>query len=43
VYPPGETEAGYVQQDFPACASDGAQLLTVMPVRGGKGDAGTVP
>jgi Protein of unknown function (DUF4232) len=43
VYPPGETEAGYVRQDFPACAGDGAQLLTVMPVRGGKASAGTVP
>jgi hypothetical protein len=41
VYPPGETEAGYVQQDFPACSADGAQLLTIMPVHGGKAVAGT--
>jgi hypothetical protein len=43
VYPPGETEAGYVRQDFPACSGDGAQLLTIMPVRGGKATTGTVP
>jgi hypothetical protein len=43
VYPPGETEAGYVQQDFPACAGLAAQLLTIMPVRVGKGSAGSVP
>ena len=43
VYPPGETEAGYVRQDFPACAGAGAQLLTIMPVRSGKATAGSVP
>ena len=43
VYPPGETEAGYVRQDFPACADDGAQLLTIMPVRDGKATEGTAP
>jgi hypothetical protein len=43
VYPPGETEAGYVAQDFPACAGEGAQLLTIMPVRGGKAIAGSAP
>jgi hypothetical protein len=43
VYPPGETVAGYVQQDFPACAGAGAQLLTIMPVRAGKATAGSAP
>jgi Protein of unknown function (DUF4232) len=43
VYPPGQTEAGYVRQDFPACAGDGAQLLTIMPVRSGKAITGTTP
>jgi hypothetical protein len=43
VYPPGETAAGYVRQDFPACAADGAQLLTIMPVGSGKAVAGTAP
>jgi hypothetical protein len=43
VYPPGQTEPGYVRQDFPACAGDGARLLTIMPVRGGKAVAGTTP
>jgi hypothetical protein len=43
VYPPDETQAGYIQQDFPACAMAGAQVLTVMPVRGGDGAQGIVP
>jgi hypothetical protein len=43
VYPPGETQAGYVRQDIPACASATAQLLTIMPVRVGKGRAGSAP
>jgi len=43
VYPPDETEAGYVRQDFPACAASMARLLTVMPVRPGKGGQGAVP
>jgi len=43
VYPPGDTGAAYVNQSFPACASAGAPLLTVMPVRAGKGMQGTTP
>ncbi|HEY1624731.1 MAG TPA: DUF4232 domain-containing protein [Streptosporangiaceae bacterium] len=43
VYPPGETEAGYLRQDVPACAGGGAQLLTIMPVRDGKAIEGTAP
>ena len=43
VYPPDETQAGYIQRDFSACAMAGAQVLTVMPVRGGDGAQGIVP
>jgi hypothetical protein len=43
VYPPDQTEAGYVHQDFPACAASAAPLLTVMPVRPGQGAQGAVP
>jgi Protein of unknown function (DUF4232) len=43
VYPPGETEPGYVRRDFQACADASAQLLTVMPLRPGKGIQGTTP
>jgi hypothetical protein len=43
VYPPDETEAGYVSHDFSACAATSAPLLTVMPVRSGKGTQGNTP
>jgi len=43
IYPPDETAAGYVTQDFPACAVDSAQLLTILPVRPGKGAMGSTP
>jgi hypothetical protein len=43
VFPPDETRPGYVSQDFAACSIQSAQLLTVMPVRGGKGIQGSVP
>jgi hypothetical protein len=43
VYPPDETAAGYVLQDFTACAAPGTQQLTVMPVRGGNGTRGSTP
>ncbi|HXL92789.1 MAG TPA: DUF4232 domain-containing protein [Streptosporangiaceae bacterium] len=43
VYPPDETQAGYIQQDLPACAIASAQVLTVLPVRGGEGARGIVP
>jgi len=43
VYPPGETVAGYVGHSFSACESPKAPLLTILPVRPGKGVAGTTP
>jgi len=43
VYPPNETQAGYIPQDFPACATTTAQVLTIMPVRSGKGTQGVTP
>ncbi len=43
IYPPDETHAGYVPQDFAACADTTAPLLTVMPVRPGKGAQGSTP
>jgi hypothetical protein len=43
VYPPEETVAGYVSQTFSACASAGAPLLAILPVRAGKGAVGVTP
>jgi hypothetical protein len=43
VYAPGERQAVYVSHAFDACASDSAPLLTVMPVRSGRGIQGTTP
>jgi Protein of unknown function (DUF4232) len=43
VYPPEETVAGYVSQTFSACDSASAPLLTVLPVRAGKGAMGFTP
>lgn len=43
IYPPNETAAGYISQDFAACAGESAPLLTVMPVRPGKGAQGKTP
>jgi Protein of unknown function (DUF4232) len=43
VFPPGETVAIYVNHVFDACASANAPLLTVMPVRSGKGVQGITP
>jgi hypothetical protein len=43
VYAPGETQALYVSHAFDACSSDSAPLLTVMPVRSGRGIQGTTP
>jgi hypothetical protein len=43
VYAPGETAAAYVSQAFPACSSASVSLLTVMPVRSGKGVQGATP
>ena len=43
IYPPDQTQAGYIQQDFPACATTSAQVLTIMPMRSGQGTRGTAP
>jgi hypothetical protein len=43
IYPPGQTEAGYVRHRFSACSSGHAALLTVLPVRSGKGRQGITP
>jgi hypothetical protein len=43
VYPPGQTEAGYVSHRFSACSSGRAALLTVLPVRPGQGRQGITP
>jgi hypothetical protein len=43
VYPPGQTEAGYVSHRFSACSSGRAVLLTVLPVRPGQGRQGITP
>jgi hypothetical protein len=43
VYPPGETVPGYVDRTFSACSSTSTALLTVLPVRAGKGLAGIMP
>jgi Protein of unknown function (DUF4232) len=43
VYPPEETVAGYVSQTFSACDSASAPLLTILPVRAGKGALGVTP
>jgi hypothetical protein len=43
VYPPGSTVAGYVSYTLNACSSSSAPLLTVLPVRSGKGVNGVTP
>jgi hypothetical protein len=43
VYAPGETQALYVSQSFSACSSASVPLLTVMPVRPGRGVRGSTP
>lgn len=43
IYPPNQTEAGYVAQDFPACTLASASLLTILPLRPGKGAQGSTP
>jgi hypothetical protein len=43
VYPPGDTAARYVGVSFSACASASTPLLTVMPVRSGRGVQGVTP
>jgi hypothetical protein len=43
VFPPDQTQPGYIQQDFPACGLTSAQVLTIMPMRSGEGTRGTAP
>jgi Protein of unknown function (DUF4232) len=43
VYPPDETAAAYLAQDFPACSAASVTQLTIMPVRTGKGKEGSTP
>jgi hypothetical protein len=43
VYPPGQIAAGYVSHRFSACSSGNTALLTVLPVRPGKGRQGITP
>jgi hypothetical protein len=43
VYAPGGTGALYVNQPFSACSSASVRLLTVMPVRPGRGVRGSTP
>lgn len=43
IYPPDETRAGYVDREFAACKDTTSPLLTVLPVRPGKGTQGNTP
>jgi hypothetical protein len=43
IYPPGETAARYLSHTFSACSSASTPLLTVLPVRAGRGAQGTTP
>ena len=43
IYPPDQTQAGYVVRDFPACALASAGLLTILPLRPGTGAQGSTP
>lgn len=43
VFAPGQTVARYVNHAFGACSSSSSPLLTVMPVRAGRGVQGTAP
>ena len=43
IYPPGETAANYVGHTFNACSSASAPLLTVLPVRAGRGAQDVTP
>ena len=43
IYPPDQTAASYVRHTFNACSSASTQLLTVLPVRAGRGEPGTTP
>ncbi len=43
VFPPGDAAASYVDVSFSACASARTPLLTVTPVRSGRGVRGVTP
>jgi Protein of unknown function (DUF4232) len=43
VYPPENTAARYVQHSFAACRSMSAPILTVTPLRAGRGTQGAIP
>ncbi len=43
VYPPDNTAARYVHRSFAACRSISAPILTVTPLRAGRGTQGAVP
>jgi hypothetical protein len=43
VYPPDETAASYVTQEFNACASTSATVLTILPMRAGVATRGSTP
>jgi hypothetical protein len=43
IYPPDQTQPGYVAQDFSACELPSAGLLTILPLRPGKGAQGSTP
>jgi hypothetical protein len=43
VYPPGDTEASYVDVSLSTCASASTPVLTVTPVRSGQGVRGVTP
>lgn len=43
IYPPGNTAATYVYRSFAACRSTAAQVLTVTPLRAGRGMRGAMP
>jgi len=43
IYPPGDTMASYLAYTFSACSSGKTPVLTVLPVRGGRGTANVTP
>lgn len=43
IFPPGNTAATYVYRSFTACRSAAAQILTVTPLRAGRGLRGAMP
>jgi hypothetical protein len=43
VYPPGDTQASYVDVSLSTCASASTPILTVTPIRSGQGERGVTP